>query len=195
MALISAVAFATILAVVAGLTLTSASSVAHDLFASVIRKGKASEKSELIVARIAAFVIGAVAIALAIPAQRLNIAFLVALAFAVAASANLPALLFNLFWKRFNTVGATSSIYGGLIAAVGLVLFSPVVSGAEDSMFPNADFAWFPLNNPGLVSIPVGFLCGIGGTLLSKDPTRQDRFAELEVRSLTGAGAEGASQH
>ena len=106
LALISAVAFATILAVVAGLTLTSASSVAHDLYASVIKKGKVTEKTELRVVRIAAFGIGAVAIVLAIPAQRLNIAFLVALAFAVAASANLPALLFNLFWRRFNTIGS-----------------------------------------------------------------------------------------
>ena len=110
LALISAVAFATILAVVAGLTLTSASSVAHDLYANVIKKGQASERNELIVARIAAFGIGAIAILLAIPAQRLNIAFLVALAFAVAASANLPALLYNLFWKRFNTMGAVFSI-------------------------------------------------------------------------------------
>ena len=106
LALIRAVAFATILAVVAGLTLTSASSVAHDLFANVIMKGRATERSELIVVRIAAFVIGAIAIALAIPAQQLNIAFLVALAFAVAASANLPALIYNLFWRRFNTSGA-----------------------------------------------------------------------------------------
>ncbi len=195
LALISAVAFATILAVVAGLTLTSASSVAHDLYASVIKKGRASEKSELIVVRIAAFFIGAVAIALAIPAQKLNIAFLVALAFAVAASANLPALLFNLFWRRFNTMGATLSIYGGLIAAVGLVIFSPVVSGAPNSLMPDANFAWFPLRNPGLVSIPFGFLCGILGTLLSKDTTSQDRFDELSVRSLTGAGAEKATQH
>ena len=113
LALISAVAFATILAVVAGLTLTSASSVAHDLYANVFKKGQATEKSELTVARIAAFGIGSIAILLAIPAQRLNIAFLVALAFAVAASANLPALLYNLFWRRFNTRGATFSIYGG----------------------------------------------------------------------------------
>jgi cation/acetate symporter len=190
LALISAVAFATILAVVAGLTLASASSVAHDLYANVWRKGKASEASELIVVRIAALVIGSVAIALAIPAQRLNIAFLVALAFAVAASANLPALLFNLFWKRFNTAGACASIFGGLIAAVGLVIFSPVVSGTPTSLMPDADFAWFPLRNPGLVSIPIGFLCGLLGTLLSKDISSQDRYPELEVRSLTGAGAE-----
>ncbi len=195
LALISAVAFATILAVVAGLTLTSASSVAHDLYANVWKKGKASEKSEMIVVRIAALVIGALAIALAIPAQRLNIAFLVALAFAVAASANLPALLFNLFWKRFNTVGATASIYGGLIAAVLLVFFSPVVSGTATSILPSVNFAWFPLRNPGLISIPIGFLCGILGTILSKDETSQDRYEELSVRSLTGAGAERASSH
>jgi cation/acetate symporter len=195
LALISAVAFATILAVVAGLTLTSASSVAHDLYASVIKKGRASEKSELVVVRIAAFAIGAVAIALAIPAQRLNIAFLVALAFAVAASANLPALLFNLFWRRFNTVGATASIYGGLAAAVILVIFSPVVSGTPTSLAPTIDFAIFPLRNPGLVSIPFGFLCGIVGTLLSKDPTAEERYDELAVRSLTGAGAEKATAH
>ena len=195
LALISAVAFATILAVVAGLTLTSASSLAHDIFASVIMKGRASERSELIVVRVAALVIGAVAIALAIPAQKLNIAFLVALAFAVAASANLPALLFNLFWRRFNTLGAVFSIYGGLIAAVGLVLFSPVVSGTPTSLLPDSDFAWFPLRNPGLVSIPFGFLCGIVGTLISKDTSSQDRYDELSVRSLTGAGAERAGGH
>ncbi|HYP45778.1 MAG TPA: cation acetate symporter [Propionibacteriaceae bacterium] len=195
LALISAVAFATILAVVAGLTLTSASSLAHDIYASVIKKGQASERSELIVVRIAALAIGAIAIALAIPAQRLNIAFLVALAFAVAASANLPALLFNLFWRRFNTMGAVCSIYGGLIAAVGLVFFSPVVSGTPMSLLPDSNFAWFPLRNPGLISIPFGFLCGIAGTLLSRDHSSEDRYDELSVRALTGAGAERASSH
>jgi cation/acetate symporter len=195
LALISAVAFATILAVVAGLTLTSASSMAHDIFANVIRKGRASERSELFVVRVAALVIGAIAIALAIPAQKLNIAFLVALAFAVAASANLPALLFNLFWRRFNTLGAVFSIYGGLIAAVGLVFFSPVVSGTATSLLPDSNFAWFPLRNPGLISIPFGFLCGVVGTFLSKDTSSADRYDELSVRSLTGAGAERAGAH
>ena len=195
LALISAVAFATILAVVAGLTLTSASSVAHDLYASVFKKGKATEKQELRVVRIAAFGIGTVAILLAIPAQRLNIAFLVALAFAVAASANLPALLYNLFWRRFNTMGATLSIYGGLACAVILVIFSPVVSGTPTSLAPNAHFDWFPLRNPGIVSIPFGFLCGFIGTLISKDAPSQARYDELEVRSLTGAGAEKAVVH
>ena len=196
--IISAVAFATILAVVAGLTLTSASSVAHDLYASVWKKGKASGADEIKVARISAFVIGGIAIALAIPGQSLNVAFLVALAFAVAASANLPALLFNLFWKRFNTRGVLWSIYGGLISSVGLVIFSPIVSGKgvdptgkNLSLLPESiDISWFPLENPGIVSIPLGFLLGYLGTITSKERSSEDRFAELEVRSLTGAGSE-----
>ena len=198
LALISAVAFATILAVVAGLTLTSASSVAHDLYASVWKKGEASGADEIRVARISAFVIGGIAIALAIPGQSLNVAFLVALAFAVAASANLPALLFNLFWKRFNTRGVLWSIYGGLISSVGLVIFSPIVSGKgvdpngnNLSLLPTSvDISWFPLENPGIVSIPLGFLLGYLGTITSKERSSEDRFAELEVRSLTGAGSE-----
>jgi cation/acetate symporter len=195
LALIAAVAFATILAVVAGLTLTSASSFAHDLYANVFAKGKVSEKQELRVARFAAAGIGAVSIALAIPAQNLNIAFLVALAFAVAASANLPALIYNLFWKRFNTSGAIWSIYGGLVTAVVLVFFSPVVSGSPTAMFPDADWQWFPLANPGIISIPAGFLFGLVGTLLRKDPDSIAQYTELEVRAFTGAGAEGASKH
>jgi cation/acetate symporter len=202
LALISAVAFATILAVVAGLTLTSASSVAHDLYASVVKKGTASEHDEIRVARITAFVIGGISIALAIPAQKLNIAFLVALAFAVAASANLPSLIYNLFWRRFNTRGATWSIYGGLISSVGLVLFSPVVSGkglvdgVNQSLLPaSIDISWFPLENPGIVSIPIGFLLGYLGSVTSSEPEAEAAYDELEVRSLTGAGAEAASSH
>ncbi len=204
LALISAVAFATILAVVAGLTLTSASSVAHDLYANVFKKGTASEKDEVRVAKLAAFVIGGVAIGLAIPAQKLNIAFLVALAFAVAASANLPSLVYNLFWRRFNTRGATWSIYGGLVSCVGLVVFSPVVSGkgenpatgASLSLLPvGVDFSWFPLENPGIISIPLGFFFGWLGTVTSKDDESEAAYNELEVRSLTGAGAEGVVAH
>lgn len=190
LALISAVAFATILAVVAGLTLTSASSVAHDLYANVWKDGKVTEKQEVKVARIAAFVIGGVAIALSIPAQKLNIAFLVALAFAVAASANLPALLYNLFWRRFNTRGATWSIYGGLVSCVGLVIFSPVVSGSETAMITGSDFSWFPLANPGIISIPLGFFFGWLGTITARDADAEARYVELDVRSMTGAGSE-----
>ena len=195
LALIAAVAFATILAVVAGLTLTSSMSVAHDVWNPIFRKGQATEKEEMKVSRIAAAGIGLVAILLAIPAQSLNIAFLVALAFAVAASANLPAILMNLFWRGFNTRGAVWSIYGGLISAVGLVIFSPVMSGSETALLTDVDFAWFPLQNPGIVSIPLGFLFGAIGSLTSKEPAAADRYTELEVRALTGAGAEAAIKH
>lgn len=190
LAVISAVAFATILAVVAGLTLASSASFAHDLYANVIRRGKASEKEEVLSAKWAAVAIGAVAIVLSLYAGKLSTAALVALAFAVAASANLPTLLYSLFWKRFNTVGAVSSVYAGLVSSVVLVVFSPVLSGnGQKSLFPTADFHWFPLENPGLVSIPIGFLAGWIGTLLSGEPADKAKYAELEVRSLTGLGA------
>ncbi|MFF3732788.1 cation acetate symporter [Streptomyces sp. NPDC002476] len=190
LAVISAVAFATILAVVAGLTLASSSSFAHDIYANVIRKGKATEKEEMRAARWATVLIGAVAIVLGVFARDLNVAGLVALAFAVAASANLPTILYSLFWKRFTTRGALWSIYGGLATSVILVLFSPVVSGNEKtSMFKGADFAWFPLENPGLISIPLGFLLGWIGSLLSKEEPDKGKYAELEVKSLTGVGA------
>ncbi len=189
LATISAVAFATILAVVAGLTLASSSSFAHDIYANVIRKGKATEKEELRAARYATIGIGVVSIGLGALARDLNVAGLVALAFAVAASANLPTILYSLFWKKFTTQGALWSIYGGLVTAVGLVLFSPVVSGKATSMFPDVDFHWFPLENPGIISIPVGFLLGWIGTLLSKEEPDAGKYAELEVRSLTGTGA------
>ncbi|MGY5120165.1 solute symporter family protein [Streptomyces sp. 900105755] len=189
LATISAVAFATILAVVAGLTLASSSSFAHDIYANVIKKGQATEKQEINAARYATVGIGAVSIVLGALARDLNVAGLVALAFAVAASANLPTILYSLFWKRFTTAGALWSIYGGLVTAVGLVLFSPVVSGKETSMFPGVDFHWFPLENPGIISIPVGFLLGVVGTLLSKEAPDAAKYSELEVRSLTGTGA------
>ncbi|MBK3561533.1 cation acetate symporter [Streptomyces sp. MBT56] len=189
LAVISAVAFATILAVVAGLTLASSSSFAHDIYANVIRKGQATEKEEVRAARWATVAIGIVSIGLGALARDLNVAGLVALAFAVAASANLPTILYSLFWKRFTTQGALWSIYGGLASSVLLVLFSPVVSSKPSSMFPDVDFAWFPLENPGLISIPLGFLLGWVGSLISKEKADPDKYAELEVKSLTGVGA------
>ncbi len=201
---ISAVAFATILAVVAGLTITASASFAHDVYSNVIKKGQVRADDEVRVARITAVVIGLVAIVGGIYAKDQNIAFLVALAFAVAASANLPTILFSLFWRRFNTRGALWSIYGGLISSIGLIAFSPVVSGKIDaktgaslSMITNTgvDFHWFPLENPGIVSIPLAFFLGWLGTVTSKEPVDAAKFAEMEVRSLTGAGAERATGH
>lgn len=203
--IIAGVAFATILAVVAGLTITASASFAHDVYASVIKKGEVSGNGEVHVARITAVVIGAISIGLGILALRagINIAFLVALAFAVAASANLPTIIYTLFWSRFTTQGALWSIYGGLIACVGLIIFSPVVSGApvnpatglSPSLLQDVDFHLFPLNNPGLVSIPLSFFLGWLGTKLSKEKPDELKNAELEVRSLTGIGAEKAVQH
>ncbi|MGY2060814.1 solute symporter family protein, partial [Nocardia gipuzkoensis] len=192
---VAAVAFATILAVVAGLTITASASFAHDVYANVIKRGRDDSKSgEVRVARITAVVIGAVAIVGGILAKNQNVAFLVALAFAVAASANLPTILYSLFWRRFNTSGALWSIYGGLTVTIVLIVFSPAVSGAPTAMFKNSDFHWFPLANPGLVSIPVSFLLGWLGTMLSKEHD-QAKYVEMQVRSLTGAGAEKAVQH
>ncbi len=202
---IAGVAFATILAVVAGLTITASASFAHDVYASVIKKGQVTGNGEVKVARITAIVIGAISIGLGILALRagINIAFLVALAFAVAASANLPTIIYTLFWSRFTTQGALFSIYGGLITCITLIIFSPVVSGApvnpttglSPSLLQNVDFHLFPLNNPGLVSIPLSFFLGWLGTKLSKEQPDELKNAELEVRSLTGIGAEKAVAH
>ena len=202
--IISAVAFATILAVVAGLTITAAASFAHDIYASVIKRGDVAPDGEVRVARITVVAIGALAIVGGIFANGQNVAFLVALAFAVAASANLPTIIYSLFWKRFNTAGALWSMYGGLVSCILLIAFSPVVSGKVDpatgaslSMIrdTSVDFAIFPLENPGIISIPLAFVLGIVGTLLSKEQPHPEKFAEMEVRSLTGAGAEKATSH
>jgi cation/acetate symporter len=200
--LVSAIAFATILAVVAGLTITASASFAHDVYANLIRNGTATPAAEVRVARLTALVVGVVSIAGGIIANGQNVAFLVALAFAIAASANLPTILYTLFWARFNTTGALCSIYGGLGISVVLIIFSPAVSGKpvnpatgrSASMLQGVDFSWFPLDNPGLVSIPASFLLGAVGTLLgSQRPNAAERYAEMEVRALTGAGAERAT--
>ena len=200
--LISAVAFATILAVVAGLTITASASLSHDIYNSVIKEGTATPEDEVRVARITAVVIGIFAILGGILANGQNIAFLVALAFAIAASANLPTILYSLFWKRFNTRGALWSIYGGLVTALTLIVFSPVVSGKPVdpvtgkslSMLQGTDFHWFPLDNPGIISIPLAFVLGWLGTVTSKEYNAA-KYAEMEVRSLTGHGAEKAVAH
>ncbi len=193
--IISAVAFATILAVVAGLTITASASFAHDVYASVLKSHKVTEDEQVRVSRITAVVLGVLAIGLGILANGQNIAFLVALAFAVAAAANLPTIVYSLYWKRFNTRGALWSMYGGLISTIVLIVFSPAVSGSKTAMIPGADFAWFPLANPGIVSIPLAFALGIIGTLTSPDDEDPAIAAEMEVRSLTGVGAEKAISH
>jgi cation/acetate symporter len=202
--IVSGIAFATILAVVAGLTITASATFAHDIYKEVIKRGASTSDQEVRVARISAIAIGVVAILGGMFAKSQNIAFLVALAFAIAASANLPTILYSLFWKRFNTQGALWSIYGGLISTIGLIIFSPVVSGKppvvpggpSPSMItnPDIDFSWFPLDNPGLITIPLAFFLGWLGTVLSKEHNQQ-KYAEMEVRSLTGHGVAKALEH
>jgi cation/acetate symporter len=182
LAIIAAVAFATILAVVAGLVISASGAVAHDVWSNVVRKGRDSEHEEVYVARIAALFIGAIAIAIAvIGGSDLNVSYMVGLAFAVAASANFPALLLALTWKRFNTTGAVTGVLCGVISSVGLVLVGPDVR--SDPLIE--------LTQPGIISIPFGFLGCIVGTLLSKEEGKAERqFEELNVRAETGIGAE-----
>lgn len=187
-AFICAVAFATILAVVAGLTISASTSFAHDFYANVIHHGKEQTPgAEVRVARITAFVVGAAAIVIAIIlGPTVNVAFLVGLAFAVAASANLPVMLFSLYWKRFNTAGAVTGLLVGLASSIILILISP------DFMKENP---LFPLKNPALVSVPLGFLAAWLGTILSREQPDEAKFTELTVRANTGLGAEKASSH
>ncbi|WP_220489257.1 cation acetate symporter [Tessaracoccus sp. MC1679] len=196
MGVISGIAFATILAVVAGLTITASASFAHDVYNSILKDGKADPAQEVRVARYTSVVVGVLAILGGIVANGQNIAFLISLAFAVAASANLPSILYTLYWKRFNTRGSVWSIYTGLISAVLLIVFSPAISGSPTSMFgESVDFSWFPLDNPALVSVPLAFLAGWLGTVTSKQRGDEEFAIEMEVRSMTGAGAGEAISH
>jgi cation/acetate symporter len=190
-AFISAVAFATILAVVAGLTISASTSFAHDFYTNVLNHGKEiAPHKEVRIARIAAFVVGAVSIVLAIQLQKINVAFLVGLAFAIAASANLPVIIFSIFWKRFNTTGAVAGILTGLGSSILLIVMSPSVMKNLMGMD-----AWFPLDNPGIVSIPLGFVGAYVGSLFGREPEAEAKFAEFSVRAHTGLGAEKASDH
>lgn len=201
-AFISAIAFATILAVVAGLTISASTSFAHDFWTNVIHRGVERKPGEEVrVARVAAFVVGIIAILIAIKLQTANVAFLVALAFAVAASANLPVVVLSIFWRRFNTSGAVCGLAVGLVSSLALIVISPNIMGidaptvaASARHFIQAK-AIFPLTNPAILSVPLGFLGAIIGTFLSREPSAEEKFNELLVRSNTGLGAEKAVAH
>ncbi len=189
LAVIAGVAFATILAVVAGLVLSASAAVSHDIWSNIVRKGKESDHEEVVVARIAAISIGVIAIAVAvIGGAGLNVSFMVGLAFAVAASANFPALLLALTWRRFNTTGAVTGVLCGVISAIFLVLVSPKVWPGADTD-TGSPIGW-TLANPGIVSIPLGFIGCYLGTVLSKEHGAEHTYHELYVRSETGLGAE-----
>ncbi|MEC5425685.1 cation acetate symporter [Virgibacillus sp. C22-A2] len=181
MAAIAAVAFATIVAVVAGLVITGAGAFAHDIYTNVIKRGEVDSKRQFKVARVAALVIGILSVIIGILAKGLNVAYLVVLAFAVGASANLPVIIFALYWKRFNTTGAVASMLIGTVTAVTLVMIGPSVMG---------DKAIFPLANPGIISIPAGFLAAYLFTIFSKPEDNDQIFAEMSVKSNTGIGSE-----
>lgn len=202
-AFVSAIAFATILAVVAGLTISASTSFAHDFYTSVIHRGTERRAGEEVrVARVTAFVVGAIAIGIAILlGPNANVAFLVALAFAVAASANLPVIVLSLFWRRFNTRGAVVGLATGLLASILLIILSPSIMGVDSPGVSAAarhliqSPAIFPLENPGIVSIPLGFLGAVLGTFLGREPSAEAKYDELLVRASTGLGAEQATPH
>ncbi|MEN0644355.1 cation acetate symporter [Alkalicoccobacillus gibsonii] len=185
MSFVAAVAFATILAVVAGLVLSGASAFAHDIFNQIIRKGKATEKEQVIAARSASVGVAVFSIILALFAQNMNVAFLVALAFCVAASANLPVIVYTIYWKRFNTSGAIWAMVLGLLTAIILVSISPNVFAADGSAIITGT-PIFPLTNPAIISVPAGFLGGVIGTLLSKQKEDAGKYAEVKVKANTG---------
>jgi cation/acetate symporter len=183
---IAAVGFATILAVVAGLTLAGASALSHDIFTHAVRAGAASEHEQIRVARVATIGFGLLAVLLGILFKGQNVAFMVGLAFAVAASANFPPLLLSIVWRRFNTAGAVAAIVVGAVLSVVLIVLSPTVW--VDLLHKPA--ALFPLRNPAIVSMPASFLCAIVASLLTREPEAEAKFDDEKLRTYLGIGAE-----
>ncbi len=183
---IAAVAFATILAVVAGLTLAGASALSHDIFLHVIRKGVATELEQVKVARMSTVIFGIAAVLLGVAFKGQNVAFMVGLAFAVAASANFPPLLMSIVWQRFTTAGAVASIVVGATLSVGLIVLSPTVMV---DLF-HAKAAIFPFRNPALFSMTAAFLAGIIVSLMKAEPRAQSLFKDEKIRVYLGVGAE-----
>jgi cation/acetate symporter len=238
LAFICAVAFATILAVVSGLVLAASAAIAHDVYVNIVMDGKADQHTQVKVARITSLFVGIAAIVMGLAAEKENVVALVALAFAVAASGNFPAVMLSLFWKRFNTSGVICALLVGTISALGLVVISPVMTypqkiaddakkivttlekkQVEGTVLASKDMALleksrkdvvkndggtsmvglkapiFPLKNPGIVSVPLGLIAAILGTLLFRDRKAEEMFDEIEVRQITGLGIAKASEH
>jgi cation/acetate symporter len=179
---IAAVAFATILAVVAGLTLSGAAALSHDLWVSVVRRGHADPREQLRVARLATLALGVIAVALGITFKGQNVAFMVSLAFAIAASANFPALTLAIFWRGYTTAGAVTSMVAGTVLTLVLIYLSPTLQ--MDIL--GRESAWFPLKNPALITIPLSFLGGIVVSLLGPERAASDGYVALERRMHVG---------
>jgi cation/acetate symporter len=238
LAFLCAVAFATILAVVSGLVLAASAAIAHDIYVNVIKDGHADQHEQVTAARVTSLIVGICGIIIGIAAEKQNVAHLVALAFAVASSGNLPVVVLSLFWRRFNTAGVISGLVVGTIASIGLVMVSPnmtypqvVANGAKKVIVAmeakvaagetlnekdakalataKDDFAkndggtsmmgltapLFPLKNPGIVSIPLGFLAAILGALAFREKRAEEMFDEIYVRQNTGIGMAKAIDH
>jgi len=239
LAFLCAVAFATILAVVSGLVLAASAAIAHDIYVNVIKDGHADQHEQIMAARITSLVVGAVGIMIGLLAEKANVAHLVALAFAVASSGNLPVVFLSLFWRKFNTAGVIAGLLVGTIASIGLVMVSPnmtypktVAAGAKkviaamekkqaelppgatlsekdtkalakaqkDALLDGTslmglDKPLFKLKNPGIVSIPLGFIAAILATLMFPSKRAEDMFDEVYVRQNTGLGMAKAVDH
>ena len=238
LAFLCAVAFATILAVVSGLVLAASAAISHDIYVNIIKGGHADQSEQIRAARITSLIVGAVAVVIGIAAERQNVAHLVALAFAVASSGNLPVVVLSLFWRRFNTAGIVAGLLIGTVVSIGLVLVSPnmiypkvVAAGAQKivvaleakekggaalteaektelsksrilyqenkdgTSMMGLDKPWFPLKNPGIVSIPIGFFSAIIFALIFRSKKEEDAFDELYVRQNTGVGVAKAIGH
>ena len=239
LAFLCSVAFATILAVVSGLVLAASAAIAHDIYVNVIKDGHADQHEQVMAARITSLVVGAVGIVIGLLAEKANVAHLVALAFAVASSGNLPVVVLSLFWRKFNTAGVISGLVVGTIASIGLVMVSPnmtypkvVAEGAEKIIvaMEKKQAALAPrqltekdtkalekaqkdvlgkdgksimglsepilkLKNPGIISIPLGFLAAIFGALLFPNKRSEEMFDEVYVRQNTGLGMAKAIDH
>jgi cation/acetate symporter len=183
---IAAVAFATILAVVAGLTLSGAAALSHDLWVHVVRKGHSDAIEQLRVARGATVLLGVLAVVLGITFEGQNVAYMVSLAFAIAASANFPALMLSIYWRGFTTAGAVASMLTGTLTTLVLIYLSPTI---QIDLLGN-EAAWFPLRNPAMLTIPLAFAVGIGVSLLARETAAAEAFAEVERRTHLGATAE-----
>jgi cation/acetate symporter len=238
LAFLCAVAFATILAVVSGLVLAASAAIAHDIYVNVIKDGHADQHEQVMAARITSLVVGTCGIIIGIAAEKQNVAHLVALAFAVASSGNLPVVVLSLFWRRMNTAGVVAGLVVGTIASIGLVMVSPNMTypqalastaqktitaleskqaggvmlsekEVQDLTKAKGEFAknnggtsmlgltapLFPLKNPGIVSIPLGFLAAVLGALAFREKRAEEMFDEIYVRQNTGIGMAKAIDH
>ncbi|AZV41411.1 solute symporter family protein [Peribacillus asahii] len=196
-AFISAVSFATILAVVSGIVVTGATAFSHDFYNEILKDGKATEKQQMFMVRVSSIVITIISIGLSLYLQAFNVTFLAVLALTLAASSNLPVILFTIFWEKFNKTGAIAGMLVGLISTIGLLALSPNVWNPVPGAALFTGDPIFPLASPGIVSIPLGFLAAYIGTLIGarRQPVVEDNFSEILVKANTGNDVKGIANH